>query len=155
MRIYKDLLGVQRQTTNAGVFLELGEIPLTIYAKRNCINNYFRIKVKHRVNPLTALVLMSSEFQDHGWVATNEDLLRGIGISTRENEKLCQESFVRLKDIFHQETFASINNDSSKLRTYSQLKINIGIENYLLSNLAIAERTSITKLRLSNHVLMI
>ena len=85
----------------------------------------------------------------------NEELLRGIGINITENEKLCQESFVRMKDIFYQETFTAINDDSSKLRTYSKLKVNLGIENYLLSNLKIAERTSISKLRLSNHVLMI
>ena len=92
MRIYKDLLGVQRQTTNVGVFLELGEIPLSIHAKRNCINNYFRIKVDNKVNPLTALVLMSLDFQEHGWLSMNEDLLRGIGINVLESEKLCQDS---------------------------------------------------------------
>ena len=59
--------------------------------------------------------------------------------------------FIRMKDIFHQEAFTLINKDSSKLRTYSKVKTNIGIEKYLLSNLEIDERTSITKLRLESR----
>ena len=77
----------------------------------------------------------------------------GIGIS--KNSSLGRNAFIRMKDIFHQETFTLINKDSSKLRTYSKVKTDIGIEKYLLSNLEIDERTSITKLRLSNHDLMI
>ena len=30
----KQLLGVHRQTTNNGVLLELGQVPLSIYAKK-------------------------------------------------------------------------------------------------------------------------
>jgi len=60
-----------------------------------------------------------------------------------------------MKDIFYQESFSFINREDSKLRTYGKVKRNIGIEKYLLSNLKIDERTCITKLRLSNHDLMI
>ena len=40
----KDILGVQKQTTNVGVLLELGRIPLQTYAKRAAIKNWERIK---------------------------------------------------------------------------------------------------------------
>ena len=154
LRIYKEILGVQRQTCNIGVLLELGEIPITIYAQKNCINNYFRIKTLKQVNNITAAVLKSSELQPLGWYVITECVLQGIGIGISEN-RLCRNAFIRMKDIFHQEAFALINRDSSKLRTYSKVKTNIGIEKYLLSNLEIEERTIITKLRLSNHDLMI
>ena len=62
-------------------------------------------KVDNKVNPLTALILMSLNSQDQGWLSLNEHLLRGIGINVLENEKLCQESFIRMKDIFYQESF--------------------------------------------------
>ena len=34
MRFCKDLLGVQRQTSNIGVLLDLGRIPIMIYRKQ-------------------------------------------------------------------------------------------------------------------------
>ena len=155
MRFYKEILGVQRQTCNIGVLFELGEIPITIYARKNCINNYFRIKTLKRVNNLTAAALRSTESQPHDWYVINEDLLRGIGIGISKNRSLCLNAFIRMKDIFHQEAFTFINRDDSKLRTYGKVKTSIGIEKYLLSNLKVDERTYITKLRLSNHDLMI
>ena len=61
--------------------------------------------------------------------------------------------FQQLNDIFHQDTFV----DSSKLRTYSQIKTKIGIEGYLAAHPQINTqyRIAFTKFRLSNHDLMI
>ena len=39
LRFCKDLLGVQTQTPNFGVLLELGRVPLTIFGKKNAIKN--------------------------------------------------------------------------------------------------------------------
>ena len=65
--------------------------------------------------------------------------------------------FQRLNDIFHQETFAEIRKDSSKLRTYSLIKTKIGVEGYLAahSQTNTQYRIALTKFRLSNHDLMI
>ena len=60
-----------------------------------------------------------------------------------------------MNDIYHQESFRSIQQDDSKLRTYSLLKTSIGYEEYLSKIQNIKERKSFTKLRLSNHLLMI
>ena len=65
------------------------------------------------------------------------------------------KSFQRLCDIFHQNTFANINNESSKLRSYSLFKRDIGFETYLNSVHNTDVRISFTKFRLSNHCLMI
>ena len=43
MRFCKELLGVQRRTTNVGVLLELGETPLSFTGTRNAIKNWVRI----------------------------------------------------------------------------------------------------------------
>ena len=40
----KHILGVQKQTTNIGVLLELGRIPMHIYAAKLAIKNWERIK---------------------------------------------------------------------------------------------------------------
>ena len=37
LTIYKQLLGVQKQTTDLGVLLELGTVPLMIFAKKNLL----------------------------------------------------------------------------------------------------------------------
>ena len=45
--------------------------------------------------------------------------------------------------------------DNSKLRTYGIIKRTLGNETYLLSNIKLDQRICRTKLRLSNHELMI
>ena len=65
------------------------------------------------------------------------------------------KAFQRMIDIFHQEAFSDIQRSDSKLRTYSLLKLKPGFENYLREIVSVKERTALTKLRLSNHMLMI
>ena len=43
MKFCKELLGVQKQTPNAGVLLETGEIPLSFTGSRNAIKNWTKI----------------------------------------------------------------------------------------------------------------
>ena len=45
MRFCKEVLGVQRQTTNVGVLLELGRIPITTYGMKSRMKNYTRIHI--------------------------------------------------------------------------------------------------------------
>ena len=40
MKFLKQLLGVQTQTSNIGVLLETGRVPLMAYALKNCIKNW-------------------------------------------------------------------------------------------------------------------
>ena len=63
MKFCKDVLGVQRQTTNVGVLLELERIPLCVYAKKNCIKNWDRIAVQEKSNKISKT--------SHDWVAKN------------------------------------------------------------------------------------
>ena len=44
MMMCKQILGVQKQTTNIGVLLELGRVPLSLYAKKLAIKNWERAK---------------------------------------------------------------------------------------------------------------
>ena len=63
--------------------------------------------------------------------------------------------FQRMPDIFYQNAFVQIGKETSKLRTYSQLKVSIGLEKYLLTHKNTDDRIQLTKIRLSNHPLMI
>ena len=155
IRFCKDILGVQKQTTNVGVMLELGEIPITIHAKKNCLKNYSRINVLKQANSILIAAVSTTVVINSPWVKANKDLLDRIGIGTSTRIDICKKSFERMKDIFHQDTFTDLKREDCKLRTFGKMKTNIGIEKYLLSPIKLAERTAISKLRLSNHDLMI
>ena len=58
-------------------------------------------------------------------------------------------------DIFHQEAFAKINRDGSKLRTYAKIKQEHGILNYLNTITNVERLIHLCKIRSSNHELMI
>ena len=73
-----------------------------------------------------------------------------FAVGTAEN--FCHRSIIqRLKYIFHQNSFAQINEPNSKLRTYKHLKSQIGFEDYITFIPNEKERISFTKFRLSNH----
>ena len=61
----------------------------------------------------------------------------------------------RLIDLFPQNTFSTIKQENSKLRTYSIFKKEIDCEEYLSKIQNIEVRVTFTKFRLSNHPLMI
>ena len=69
-------------------------------------------------------------------------------VGTAEN--FCHRSIImqRLKDIFHQNSFAQINEPNSKLRTYKHLKSQIGYEDYITLIPNEKERISLTRFRL-------
>ena len=63
--------------------------------------------------------------------------------------------FQREIDIFHQNSFAEINGENSKLRTYKLFKTSIQQEPYLTEIKNVKDRITMTKFRLSDHKIMI
>ena len=61
----------------------------------------------------------------------------------------------KAKDMYHQDAFSNITNPESKLRTYGLIKHDIGREQYLMLIKNTKRRQKLTKLRLSNHKLMV
>ena len=154
LRFCKDLLGVQRQTTNIGVLLELGEIPTSINAKEKCIKNFHRIRTK-KANSILLASMDNVTNSNYVWYVTVQSYLDKLGLGGLNSDIIHQTAFGRMTDIFYQEAFLDINRTDSKLRTFAKLKTTIGIENYLISCLNLDHRVSITKLKLSNHDLFI
>ena len=159
-KFLKQLLGVQVQTTNIGVLLETGRIPLSIFAKKNCIKNWSRIS-RNICNTIVQKSYQNSLSKDIGWSNNIKQELATVGlyemfITHRDNETPAEmQLFRRLVDIFHQSTFVAINKCDSKLRTYGLMKTKIGYEEYLSRISSINDRRALTKFRLSNHSLMI
>ena len=154
MRFCKDILGVQKQTTNVGVLLELGEIPISIFAKKQCIKNFHRI---HFIKNANSIVLssLSNPLNKETWLNPIKTCLDKIGIGLSNPYLIYERSFERMRDIFYQESFFNIKKENNKLRTFAKVKIKIGLETYLKKCNKINNRIAISKFRLSNHGLMI
>ena len=59
-KFLKQVLGVQIQTTNIGVFLETGELPLSIFSMKASIKNWTRI-MRGKANRFTLIVAENAE----------------------------------------------------------------------------------------------
>ena len=158
MMFCKHLLGVSKQTSNSGVLLELGRIPITISAKKAAIKNWERIR-KGMANSYLNLSFKHAKKNSLNWITSVDKTLTDIGLGYLSREgterNILRILEQRLIDIYHQDAFGSMKNSNSKLRTYSSIKTKIGIENYLLNIKNLDYRKSLTQLRLSNHKLMI
>ena len=158
MRFCKELLGVQKQTHNTGVLLEMGRIPLIIFGKKNCIKNWERIALKKQANHITVTCYNFNLANNTGWPSSIRDSITKIGLRTIFSNATKKSPnnivFCREKDIFHQEAFR-IQKEASKLKTMSLLKTDIGFEEYLTATKNVSDRIAMSKFRLSNHNLMI
>ena len=119
------------------------------------LKNYYRINDLKQANSILIAAVNTTTVINSPWVKANKDILDRIGIGTSTQIEICKKSFERMKDIFHQDNFTDLKREDCKLRVFGKIKTNIGIEKYLLSPIKLAERTAISKLRLSNHDLMI
>ena len=120
MKFLKQLLGVQTQTSNLGVLLETGRVPLLTYAIKNSVKNWFRIDILNECNALTKISFQNIVNKNFEWYKNIKQILENIGLGNilmgdTENPEV--EVFKRLVDIFHQNAFGEISNESSKLRT--------------------------------------
>ena len=161
MLMCKQILGVQRQTTNIGVLLELGRVPLEIFGCKFSIRNWERIRNGN------SNYILSASYRDAmnnslPWIESIKTILERNGMlnlylndGSNQTSPIYQKVFQRLSDIFHQNSFELIRKEESKLRFYAIFKKNIGLEKYLLEIMNPSVRTYVTKFRLSNHRLMI
>ena len=157
----KHILGVQKHTTNLGVLLELGRVPLQTYAIKAAIQNWERIKSK-QVNAHLKASYENAIEDNLPWISNIKHTLDKNGMTcfymNSYNDKppfIHKKISQKISDIFHQEAFSTITNEQSKLRTYGILKKEIGFERYLHEIKNPSIRKSVTKLRLSNHSLNI
>ena len=158
MSFCKQLLGVQKQTTNDGVLLELGLTPLLIRAKKRVIKNWVRLATNTNCNGLVIDSFQDSVEKNLPWQNKIEELVSELGLRQSfldADLDLHLQVFQRLTDIYHQSALGNIKLNDSKLRTYSKLKTEPGFEKYLDEVPCVKKRIAFTKLRLSNHMLMI
>ena len=160
----KQLLGVQKQTNTIGVLLELGMVPITLLANKAATKNWDRIR-RNKGNNLLSASYKNALQENLPWTSSIKTLLESNGILQSfltvndpirgiQPKPIDNLIYQRLIDQFHQNSFENIK-ESSKLKTYSTFKNEIGMEKYLTEIINIKYRCAMTKLRLSNHSLSI
>ena len=154
----KQLLGTQKQSVNDGVLLELGQFPISIHAKKRSIKNWVRMATNTNCNNIVYESYQYCLEEKLIWTENMKSTLSEIGLMQSWMNKEPDthiKAFKRLQDIFHQVTLENIKQENNKLRTYALFKTMPRFEKYLDELKCIKERTALTKLRLSNHNLMI
>ena len=158
----KQVLGVQKQTTNIGVLLELGRMPLKTFAEKSAIKNWERIRTG-KINELLKNSQANATIDDLPWISHIKSILESHNLENyysnpsqkRKYPFIHKLLFKKQCSNFKENAFEMITNPDSKLRTYGLLKTKIGCEKYLLEIKNEVVRQSFTKFRLSNHVLNI
>ena len=147
-----DQKGVQKQTINSGVLIELGKIPLCIF----CIKNRERIRLG-KGNPI---LLESFKCGETSWDSKFRTILENKGMLNfyfdtydKNYPFVNKKVFERLSENFHHTLFGWISENSNKLRKYATFKTKIGMEKYLVNVKNFSIRSHVTKFRLSNHQL--
>ena len=108
----KQLLGVQKQTTNIAVLLELGQVPICLHAIKAAIKNWERIRLKQAHEYLISSYQQAIN-DDLPWISNIKNVLVQNGMAcfyiNLYNDKLPfihKKVFQRLSDEFHQDAFS-------------------------------------------------
>ena len=171
-KFLKQLLQVNTKATNIGVRAELVRIPIVTFAKIQALKNWIRITL-NKCNTLVFNIYTESFNIINCWSKNIKNILfkHGLGDiwfkyaslnnnigNTDQLEHIISSVNIitkqRILDCCFQETRASIK-DSDKLRTYAKTKNKVELESYLVSCKSTLLRKYISKLRLSNHKLLI
>ena len=155
--IYRQLLGVQKNTTTIGVLLELGQVPLSLSCVKAAIKNWERLRAG-KGSPLILLSYKNAINKNLKWIPDVKNYLQYNGMLKcfiKPDKNVHNKLFHRLSEIFHQNAFNTITSQHSKLRTYGKIKKHVGFEEYLTDVTNVEHRVAMTKLKLSNHKLVI
>ena len=159
---YKQVLGVKKQTNTCAVHLETGTVPIIFRAVKSSIKNWERIR-EGKCNLLLAAAFQEATTKNLPWIESVKNTFEKNGLLHLfySTESEIEESktpnyilFMRLKDQYQQEALEEVRS-SSKLRFYSKLKSNGGMEKYLTEISNVKHRTALTRIRMSSHSLNI
>ena len=161
VKIYKEILGVKKQTVNMGVLLEIGRTTLDYDCIKLGVKNWERIRKKN-ANKILMESYTEAVEEQLPWIMGIKGHLERNGLLSLFIKDFPNEpNFVHKKlhsslvDQFFQNTFAAIGDQGSKLRTYALFKKERGLEDYLFKIQNIDVRTKIAKFRISDHTLRI
>ena len=125
----KQFLGVQKETTNIGVLLELGRIPLRNFIIKSAIKNWERIK-SGDANSLIVDSYKDASKEGLPWISGVEEHLERNSLHYLFTNMFPNRfPFIHRKlhkamiDQFNSDALSSIRNPDNKLKTYGLFKL--------------------------------
>lgn len=157
-KVCKQILNVHKTTSNYGVRLELGRMPLYVNIISKTLKYYIQITRRTCVNSLLKSAFKLHEANTSNWYMAIKNVLEFTGYSLDNfnisNIKSSSFSVVNQLKSFIEKQYLARVRENVKLTLYSQLKKILIREKYLEINDPTV-RKSVTQLRLSNHKLPI
>lgn len=161
LKFYKRILGVHSKTTNLAVYGELGRVPLIIQISSLVIKYWVRIKDNSYHNTLVGKAARVCMQTNHQAVLFANYLLKWCQLKSLVDLNIPLEQLASLGKYVKAKLFNIYVNfwknqiqqgrTGGKLRTYSQVKINFGLERYLTEIQNVNYRQAVTRLRISAH----
>jgi hypothetical protein len=166
LKFCKEVLNVNRKSSNAPVRAELGRFPintkiicriLKYWLRLLILTNELLVKKAYLLEPSN----LSSKKNEakNCWAAFVRDLLFSLGLGVKWNEQLhiksnlstVYNSFKRVTDIERQKSLQANN----KLKIHNSIKKSIEREKYLDEIHCVTHRSYMTKLRIESHNLRV
>ena len=160
MKVFKQILGVHKQTTNHGVLLELGKSTLNLECIKFGIKNWERIRMGSG-NAIILDTYRDALKEGLPWLKGVEEHLDSNNLNYFYRRKefhnkypfIYKKLYNAMMSSFHEEALDAIK--TNKLRSYALFKKESGMENYLHLIKNVEIRKQLTKFRISDHNLMI
>ena len=157
----KTFLGVNKKASNIGCRAEMGRFPFTIDIDTRILKYWIHLDSLGDNNVVKQAFIMSKTLNDTGHKSFHShirglldkmgrpksDILYPSKFNIRTGIKQLQDKYITI--------WREKLENSEKLRFYSEIKSNYEYENYLESVENISFRKELTKLRISNHNLLI
>ena len=95
------ILGVQKQTTNIGVLLELGRVPLQNYAIKSAIENWERIE-RGKINTVLMKIHHDAIHNELPWITNINSILQSYELDTIHRDECQRRKHPFIHKILHQ-----------------------------------------------------
>lgn len=171
IRFCKSVLGLKKTACNISAKCEIGRHPLTTFIKTQILKYLFRINADN-INPLVKeAYYINKSLHNEGiytWYTLAKSINEEIGTNVEDSENqtipfekakhVLKKTFNKnIQDIYSQKTMTKLASfdENSKLYLYSKLKSKFKTEEFLEKVSNFKTRQSITKLRVSDHILEI
>ena len=162
-KFLKELLGVNKCTTNAMVYGETGMMPVSKLILSRATNYFMNIcngkrtKLSYIMYKLLRCKQENHTLYQSHWLNNVEQNLSGIGMRDLwlsegfgfTNDYVKHAIKLRQKDVYFQEWSAEMNTKKS-CEMYRVIKTDFGLENYLMQS-SYYQRSSLSKFRCRNN----
>ena len=159
LRFCKSYLSLNRRASNYASRSEMGRFPLKIAIDKQILKYFFRLRDLNENTIVKQAFILSEKLwkKGHKSIHTYVDSMQNM-YNFNQNilrESKYKESFTKKLITYFIEIWRNNISNSRKLQLYSKIKSNYEPEQYLNAIKNEKLKKSLTKLRVSNHILMI